>query len=101
MSQIMAKQPRVRTKVAKTRTGADIAEERIAEYMRGVRRDLLTQELTSGASFDLSLARLGLSSIPESVRGLQHVDILDFSENEITELPEWIGEIHAYVVVLN
>jgi internalin A len=97
----MTKQSRVRPpEVVETRTGAEIAEEKIAEYKRGVRRNWQTGEQIWTSISDLVFVGLGLSSIPESLRGIQRIGILELSQNEITELPEWIGEIQADIIGL-
>ncbi|HYR10051.1 MAG TPA: COR domain-containing protein [Longimicrobium sp.] len=97
----MAKQSTVGSKTARTRTGAEIAEERIADYKRGVRQSWRKGKLVLEDRADLDLHSLGLRSIPESLRGIGPVDILDLKYNEITELPEWVGEIQAFVISLS
>lgn len=44
-----------------------------------------------GAAFVLK--RLGLKKVPESVRSMRDVEILDLADNQIEELPNWIGEL--------
>ena len=43
----------------------------------------------------LSLSGLGLARLPEDLRALKYLTVLDLSDNRLTELPEWIGELTA------
>ena len=43
----------------------------------------------------LSLSGLGLALLPEELRTLKYLTVLDLSDNLLTELPEWIGELTA------
>jgi internalin A len=96
----MAKQSRVDTTgVEDTRTGVEIAEERIAEFKRNARR--LVTGFRSSDRGNLDLRGLDLRAIPESLRRIPSVRILDLSDNEIEELPDWIGEIDTYVLGLS
>ena len=64
------------------RTPDEIATERIAECRRT-------------ESDGLSLLGLGLKSIPDRIRGLHTLKILDVELNDIDELPRWIGELRS------
>jgi internalin A len=52
------------------------------------------------AEWNVPLQGVGLTSLPESLRGLRGADVLDLSDNEIGELPEWIGNVDAAVINL-
>lgn len=39
----------------------------------------------------LDLSGLGLARVPEEVRGLRRLSWLDVSDNDLTELPAWLG----------
>jgi internalin A len=67
------------TRKSKTRTGEEEAARRIAQY-----RDDQPQ---------LALSGLGLQRIPEGVRRLRSLEVLDLTDNEISEVPAWIGEL--------
>ncbi|HYD60506.1 MAG TPA: COR domain-containing protein [Noviherbaspirillum sp.] len=41
----------------------------------------------------LSLASQGLTTLPEAVREMDWLQVLDISSNELTELPEWLVEL--------
>ncbi|QSQ23236.1 TIR domain-containing protein [Pyxidicoccus parkwayensis] len=41
----------------------------------------------------LSLTGLGLRALPESLRALNWLETLEIGQNNITHLPEWIGEL--------
>lgn len=41
----------------------------------------------------LKLVRLGLEEVPESIRSLTNLRELDLHSNQLTRLPEWIGEL--------
>jgi cytoskeletal protein RodZ len=43
----------------------------------------------------LSLADLGLTRLPESLRTLKYLTQLDLSGNQLAELPGWLGELAA------
>ena len=43
----------------------------------------------------LSLSGLGLALLPEELRTLKYLTVLDLSDNLLAELPEWIGELAA------
>jgi internalin A len=60
----------------------DVAERRIAEC-----------QATRNSSLDLR--GLGLTRLPDGVRGLGNLAALDLSDNGIRELPSWIGELAA------
>lgn len=86
------------------RSGEEIAEERIAEWrldhlrMAGDDRDRGRDEYFKrfGAKTrTLVLSGLGLAQIPESVRELHDLEILDVGLNKIRELPTWIGELSS------
>jgi internalin A len=90
----MAKQPSVPLEeVIDTRTSAEIAEERIAEFKR------LRNRQNGDEVLDLST--LGLRALPESLRAIELIDTLDLRDNELTELPDWIGEVAAGLLVVS
>jgi internalin A len=56
------------------------AERRIAEHRKA-------------SSSHLSLFGLGLHELPESLRELRGLALLDISNNKLTQLPHWLGEL--------
>jgi small GTP-binding protein len=42
---------------------------------------------------DLDLSGIGLTVIPDGLRDLNHIRILNLSNNQIRELPNWLGEL--------
>ncbi len=66
----------------------EIAEERIAQWRRGVKA-LANRYFKP----DLKLNNLGLKTVPVSLRAVPRLRILNLSDNKIQELPEWIGEL--------
>ena len=86
------------------RTTDEIAEERIAEWrldhvrMAGDDRDRGRDEYFKrfgGKTRTLGLTFLGLGQVPESVRELYDLEILDLTGNNINPLPAWIGELRS------
>jgi hypothetical protein len=63
------------------RTPEEIAEERIAAWRAGPSETVL------------SLHRLGLKEVPQSIRYLDKLEALDLGGNVIRELPAWICEL--------
>jgi DAPkinase-like Roc (Ras of Complex) protein/Leucine Rich Repeat (LRR) protein len=82
-----------------TRTPEEIAEERIAEWKADpFGRNLMFKD--DWRSFGqqtimLHLEHLKLKTIPESLRNLREVEVINLWNNKIQELPEWIGELKA------
>lgn len=64
------------------RRSETIVEERIAAWVGCALRERPT----------LDLDGIGLTSVPESIRGLSGLEMLDLEHNQIEEIPEWIGE---------
>jgi Leucine-rich repeat (LRR) protein len=85
------------------RTPEEIAEERIANWIRDPTwSKLMSDERRAefhkrfGARTpDLDLSGLGLGAIPESLRHLRNVELVNLSNNKIRELPRWIGELSS------
>lgn len=46
-------------------------------------------------SFLLNLSGLGLKAVPESIRAIRNLRVLDLEGNNIQELPSWIGELSS------
>jgi Leucine-rich repeat (LRR) protein len=90
----MANQPNDRTAPAAKKTGEEIAEERIQIWKNLQRRspELMGRNRPIDMRI-LGLSRLGLKSVPESLRGLADIELLALGYNEITSLPEWMGEV--------
>src|SRR5436190_17627537 len=63
----------------------DMAERRIAKWKH--------QQTISAKLPSLNLAGLGLTSIPDGLRGLRKLEILNLMDNEISELPSWMGQL--------
>ncbi|WP_420127868.1 COR domain-containing protein [Longimicrobium sp.] len=76
-----------------TRTGAEIAEERIADFKRRMNAQLV------GTFEILDLQGLSLETVPESLRGLRYQGIVHLGRNQLDELPEWIGEVAQNLIV--
>jgi hypothetical protein len=54
----------------------------------------------AGAGATLSLAKMELSALPESLRTAVLVEALDLNDNPLlVDLPEWIGELHSLRVL--
>jgi hypothetical protein len=67
-----------RSSVEDTRTPEEIAEERIASWRKG---DFL------------DLGGLRLKQVPETLRKVRDLEYIYLHNNEIQELPPWIGEL--------
>ena len=84
------------TKQRKKGTPAEEAELRISEWKRN---DGAIQGWGAiGFSVDgyaLNLNGLGLKNVPDSLRALPAIELLDLRYNVIEELPKWIGELSA------
>jgi hypothetical protein len=52
-------------------------------------------EAARGLESALSLSGLGLPRLPDDLRVLKYLTVLDLSDNLLTELPDWIGELAA------
>jgi internalin A len=79
----MAKKPRASSSEANDVVGTKLAEERIRAFQRAGRSGLL------------DLRGIGLRALPEILLELNGIAFLDLSSNELTELPDWVGEIRA------
>jgi internalin A len=83
-----------------SRSAQVIAEERIAKWKLNPERP---EEYKVGKdfvifgnkAFTLNLKGLGLKTVPESLRTIRNLQILDLEGNNIQELPPWIGEISS------
>ncbi|HYI08742.1 MAG TPA: COR domain-containing protein [Thermoanaerobaculia bacterium] len=62
----------------------------IAEYKTGV---------GTYSSDTLRLNELGLEKVPESIRTIRNLRILDLGQNKISEIPEWFGELTTLTVL--
>lgn len=85
------------TKRRKKRTPEETAELRISEWKRNDRE---TQSWGSSANvtvtgYTLDLEDLGLKHVPNSLRDLPSIELLELRNNVIEELPTWIGELSA------
>ena len=85
------------TKQRKKRTPEEEAELRISKWERN---DRAIQGWGSSIGFTvdgygLDLSGLGLKHIPDGLRALPAIELLDFRNNVIEELPKWIGELSA------
>lgn len=82
--------------VKDARTPMEIAEERIAKYKRNPEKpenyEFEKKHISIGFAPTLNLKGLGLKTIPESLRTIRNISVLDISKNNIQELPSWIGE---------
>ncbi len=83
--------------MAADRAREDAAEERIAEWQRDRRmiddpRDRFFRN-RGVKTRALALDVLGLTRVPESIRELRDLEVLDLWDNSITELPAWLGEL--------
>lgn len=93
----MAKKSKAQTEpLEDTRTPEEIAEERIAEWKRDPLK--LHPDIRDASEFGaqtawLNLNKLGLKSIPESLRTAHNLEALGILGNNIKELPGWIGEL--------
>jgi hypothetical protein len=66
------------------------------DVMEGVREALRrVGAVAQDGGERLSLAGLGLSSVPPEVRALRSLPELDLSGNRLEEIPEWIGELEG------
>ena len=85
------------TKQRKKRTPEEEAELRISKWERN---DRAIQGWGSSIGFTvdgygLDLSGLGLKHIPDGLRALPAIELLDLRNNVIEELPKWIGELSA------
>src|SRR5919205_949489 len=86
------------TKRRKKRTPGEKAELRISKWKRNDRE---TQKWFSSVNsfmvdgYYLDLYGLGLKHVPDSLRALPEIELLDLKDNFIEELPTWIGELSA------
>jgi internalin A len=76
--------------------GLEIAEKRIAEWKTGNSPRMEK----SGSRRYLDLSRLGLRAVPESLRDIPDLEMVALAYNEISELPEWMGELSAEIIDL-
>jgi internalin A len=67
------------------------SDERMSDGEREAERRIENVRREGGRRLDLS--ELGLKSVPESVRALASVEVLDFSGNELSKLPEWVARV--------
>src|ERR1044072_53205 len=84
------------SKQRKKRTPAEKAELRISKWKRNDRA--LRNWASSANDFTLDgyilhLNKLGLKHVPDSLRALPAIELLQLSDNVIEELPTWIGEL--------
>lgn len=87
-----------RAPVANDDKGQRTARERIATFKAFRSQPAAERSAKSGRGSRpikglLDLTGLGLRSVPDALRDIGFVEILDLALNQITELPEWIGEI--------
>jgi internalin A len=75
------------------RSPEEIAEERIAKWRGHTGRPDPVARRHGAESGTLNLMGLGLTSLPESVRGLRGLEALNLTRNAIEEVPAWIGEL--------
>jgi hypothetical protein len=54
----------------------------------------------SAGSRQLSLAGLGLESLPPSLQSLTELRVLDLSSNRLTQLPSWLGQLTTLETLL-
>ena len=88
------------TKRRKKLTPEEQAELLISEWKRN---DRAIQGWGSSLGFSvdgytLELSGLGLKHIPDSLRALPAIELLELGDNVIEELPTWIGELSALKV---
>src|ERR1044072_2430726 len=84
------------TKQRKKRSPAEEAELRISKWKRNDRQFQSWGRLANGFKVDgypLDLTDLGLKNVPDSLRALPAIELLDLTDNVIEELPTWIGEL--------
>lgn len=48
---------------------------------------------------ELNLSRMGMSTLPQEVRQLRHLRVLDIRWNKLSTLPDWIGELSELEVL--
>jgi internalin A len=70
-----------------TRTPEEIAEARIAGWKRN-------------PSEFINLSGEGLTHVPEDLRTMLDVEILDLADNRLREIPSWIGELQSLKYLL-
>lgn len=79
------------------RAPEEIAEERIAEWRadHAVHKEIdrATAEVFGSRTRMLDLFDLLLKEVPQSIRNLDELEILNLGSNVIQELPEWICEL--------
>jgi internalin A len=76
----------------KEQTPKEIAEARIAACAE-------KGEGINLAFIDLDLHGLGLESVPESLRNIRRLTVLDLGSNRISKIPDWIGELSSLLVI--
>jgi len=85
------------TKRRKIRTPAGEAQLLISKWKRNRERQAwgtMDRHFTVQGAY-LNLTSLGLKDIPDSLRALHAIELLDLRSNVIEELPTWIGELSA------
>jgi internalin A len=86
------------TKRRKKRTPAEMAELLISKWKRNDREGVIWISSVNNFIVDgypLRLSGLGLKHMPDGLRALPEIELLDLRENVIEELPTWVGELSA------
>src|ERR1044072_9405475 len=86
------------TRRRKKQTLAEKAELRISEWKPNVREKATWAGLVHDFTVQghrLDPGELWLKHVPDSLRALPAIDLLDLMDNVIEELPTWIGELSA------
>src|SRR5437016_3971766 len=97
----MNEKPQIEAKQAsKKLTPEEVAEQRIAEWKRDPsQRDDPAEnslaEYCGSKTRSLDLRVVGLKSVPESIRHLNELEILELGANRIQKFPAWIGELRS------
>ncbi len=82
-------------------SGVDVLDE--LEQILGIEFYISTNSLgnapsvliRNGKIIGLDLSNLGLKEIPECIQRLEHLEILDMSQNMNEEIPDWIGKLKS------
>lgn len=61
----------------------------------------VVQDAVEASVITIDLSRNRLSELPDSMSGIGTVTDLKLTANQLTHLPEWIGEAYKYLQVLD
>ena len=80
-------------------TPEELAEQRIQQWIRAPKEPGSISSSFGATTTELDLSSLGLRLIPESLRDLDHLEVLNLYSNAISEIPAWIGELSSLVAL--